>query len=204
MELDQLKSIWKESDAAVSNTSAEELDKMLRMQSKSPIAKMKRNLFWEMISVVITYSLSLYFLSTQSSPGFVVLLVLVALMYVVYYYYKRKLLSNMECVSCEVKSNLQMQLVTLEKFVRAYFIAGTLATPIAFLLGLYIGLEKGGLHRSWTGTTIPALLIYAGLAILITVVMYFINKGYVYKLYGQHIEKLKNIVNEMEDISSNA
>ena len=34
---------------------------------------------------------------------------------------------------------------------------------------------------------------------VLTVPMYFLNKWYVRKLYGQHVEKLKTIVEEMNE-----
>ena len=44
---------------------------------------------------------------------------------------------------------------------------------------------------------ITAVLVI--MATVFTIPMYFLNKWYVRKLYGQHIERLKKIVDEMDE-----
>ena len=56
MELDQLKEMWGTVDAKHTKTSEQELQVLLQKKSKSPIAKMKRNLTVEMWVLVVLYS----------------------------------------------------------------------------------------------------------------------------------------------------
>ena len=56
MELDQLKEMWSDVGQSKTSTSEQELQTILQKKSKSPIAKMKRNLFIEMLIVVVLYS----------------------------------------------------------------------------------------------------------------------------------------------------
>ena len=57
MDLDQLKDIWKELDEpAGQHRGQEEIAAMLKKRSQGPIARMKRNLRWELILVIISYS----------------------------------------------------------------------------------------------------------------------------------------------------
>ena len=67
MELDQLKEMWGDMAISKKGSSFEEIQAMLRKKSKSPIAKMKRNLFVEMLVVVILYSVTItdYFLTLK-------------------------------------------------------------------------------------------------------------------------------------------
>ncbi len=49
MELDSLKDIWKDLDEKDLRAGSEvPITSMLHKKSRSPVAKMKRNLFWEM------------------------------------------------------------------------------------------------------------------------------------------------------------
>ena len=45
----------------------------------------------------------------------------------------------------------------------------------------------------------PFFLLLLLVSAILTIPMYFLNKWYVRKLYGQHAEKLKQIVNEMSE-----
>ena len=117
---------------------------------------------------------------------------------------KNKARRQMECVSCEIKSNLKMQLVTLEKYVRFYMISGTLLVPVVFVItGLIVLLyspEAASVPAVKTTSFLlksSAVLFVA--AIVFTIPIYFANKWYVRKLYGQHIERLKKIVDEMNE-----
>ncbi len=100
----------------------------------------------------------------------------------------------MECVVCEVKSNLQRQLTTLEKYVRLYFITGVVLTPVAYFFAGFIIFEKtpGGAYNN------KVYLIFSIIGVAISVLFYYLNKWYVNKLYGQHVRKLKDVLHEME------
>lgn len=203
MELDNLKVLWNDLNAKVVHPSSDEqILKMLQQQSHSPIAKMKRNLRWELIAVIIGYSLPILHFSTVSKPRYwqlAVMLLVIGICFMFYYYYKNKLLSQMQCVTCEVRSNLQRQLSTLGKYVRFYFVSGTVLTPFAFFATAFIVWSRS----SGGGTYIqPNTLQYThliGSGILITIISYFINRWYVNKLYGQHIQRLKELLQQMEE-----
>jgi hypothetical protein len=220
MELDSLKTLWQDLDAdAAHGDNNEQIVSMLRKRSQSPIAKMRRNLLWELIALVVLYSVTIwYYLSAWGGRYWEIgaVLFLVGAFCLFYYYRKNKLLSNMQCVVCEVRSNLQRQLDTLEKYVNFYFVAGTLLTPLVyFASGLIVFFKTPQAHGSARDlryqigdssvNIIPHImnqkfftafvLIGVGLAIG----SYFLNRWYVNKLYGQHIQKLKNLLSQMEE-----
>lgn len=206
MELDQLKSIWKESDAAVSNTSPEELEKMLQMQSKSPIAKMKRNLFWELIVIATIYIGTIFYYLFENKPGMLYLalmLFVIGVMYVWYYVKKRTLLKNIECVTCEVKSNLSSQLASLEKLIHLYLWLGTILIPVVLILSFIVGLiftDNGHFIKELGDKLVYVILVWVVFSLICTVPMYFVNKWYVNLLYGRHVKKLRQILNEMNEM----
>lgn len=204
MELDQLKEMWSDVGQSKTSTSEQELQTMLQKKSKSPIAKMKRNLFIEMIIVLVLYTWSTvyYFMKFNGAIlGIAWLMLLTGVLFMVYYFRKRKLLQEMECVSCEVKSNLQLQVKTLEKYIWLYLVGGTLMFPFIMISsGVIIfffdaKIQTSSVHISFWSFFLLLVLVSA----ILTIPMYFLNKWYVRKLYGQHAEKLKKIVNEMSE-----
>ncbi|MBK8087694.1 MAG: hypothetical protein IPK31_06980 [Chitinophagaceae bacterium] len=207
MELDQLKEMWSDVGSKEQGPSADELQALLQKKSKSPIAKMKRNLLIELLLIVIIYVFTVTYYFLNYSGGMLSaawMLMVIGVFYVFYYLRKRRLLNQMECVSCEIKSNLKMQLVTLEKYVRFYMISGTLLVPVVFVItGLIVLLyspEAASVPAVKTTSFLlksSAVLFVA--AIVFTIPIYFANKWYVRKLYGQHIERLKKIVDEMNE-----
>lgn len=208
MELEQLKEMWNSADKQQTDSSAEELQAMLRKKSQSPIAKMKRNLLIELVVVLVLYTLIIVYYFLNFSGGMLalpVLLFVIGLVYVFYYIGKNKLLKKMECNSCEVKANLSMQVKTLEKYVRFYLVAGTAIFPITMVVASCIILFYSPQSQQYPSAlqSKQFIVMFVGILIaataLFTIPVYYINKWYVRKLYGQHIERLKSIVDEMDE-----
>jgi hypothetical protein len=221
MELDSLKDIWKNLDETDLHPGSDvPISPMLHKRSQSTIARLKRNLNRELIAVLIIYSLTiLYIVSFQRMYSeLAVLLALVGGAFLFYYYRKSKLLKQMECVACEVRSNLKKQLGTLEKYVRFYFIAGTILTPLAyFAAGIIIlfNAQEGNSHlvdvpleAQTSVSQMPIaqhisnhrfFVLFLSIGAVLTLGSYFINRWLIGKLYGQHIHKLKDLLKQMEE-----
>jgi 4-hydroxybenzoate polyprenyltransferase len=174
---------------------------MLQKPSQSPVAKMKRNLLWELIAVIILYSLGMiYFIATFRGRYWELagLLFLIGLFFVFYYSRKNRLLREMQCVTCEVRSNLERQLTTLEKYVRFYFVSGTILTPFAYFASGFVVLFKSNVLTEGV-TDIKNFYVIIVIGIVVTIGSYFLNRWYVRKLYGQHIKRLKELLLQMEE-----
>lgn len=207
MELDQLKNIWQKEPAAEQKQD-EYLLSLLAKRSNSPIAKMKRNLFWEFIAVVVLYTGGIIYYFYAFGGRMTELswfMLVIAIAFLVYYYRKNKLLNGMQCVACQVKSNLELQLGTLEKYVRFYLIAGNVLFPVSMLIVGYvvIVLYPQRLHSPKLLSNDPHMqriaIIYVIAMAVLSVGMFFINKWYVNRLYGRHISKLKQMLQELAD-----
>lgn len=207
MELEQLKNIWTR-DTGQQDKKNEDLLQLLNKPSNSPIAKMKRNLRFELIAVIILYGLTVvyYFFAFEGRMKELSwFMLLLGGFFVVYYYMKNKLLNNMQCVACRVKSNLELQLGTLEKYVRFYLIAGNVIFPLSLLFVGYVGffLYPERLHSPKTLLGSPAMqslaIKYLIATVVLSIAVYFLNKWYVNRLYGRHVKKLKEILSEMKD-----
>jgi len=219
MELDSLKDIWKNLEENDLRPGHEvPILSMLQKKSQSSIARLKRNLNRELAAVVIIYSFTIWYIIgyQQLYRELAVLLLLIGVGFLFYYYRKNKLLKQMSCVACEVKSNLKQQLVTLEKYVRFYFIAGTILTPLTYFaagliilfdtpaqqlnnhLPIEIALSDLPVKNQITNSRFFVLFIAIG--IVLTVSIYFINRWWINKMYGQHVEKLKELLHQMEEV----
>jgi Ca2+/Na+ antiporter len=198
MELDNLKEAWKGHTVKNAADSNEQILSMLHKKSQRPIAKMKRNLFRELVTVIVLYTACiLYYVISDGGKFWEVALMLfiIGVLFLFFYYRKNKLLNEMECVACEVKSNLQRQVSTLEKYVRFYFIAGTILTPLSYFTAGIILLNKTPGITLNTGF----YMFFFGVGVVMTILLYFVNKWYVNKLYGQHVKKLKELLKQMEE-----
>jgi hypothetical protein len=221
MELDSLKDIWKDLDETDLQPGRDvPISSMLQKRSQSTIARLKRNLNRELIAVLIIYSLTIWYIITfqRMYSELAVLLALVGGAFLFYYYRKSKLLKQMECVACEVRSNLKQQLGTLEKYVRFYFIAGTILTPLAyFAAGMIILFNGQEVNSHMVDVSIDAqtsvsqmpiaqhisnhrfFVLFLSIGAVLTLGSYFINRWLIGKLYGQHIQKLKDLLTQMDE-----
>jgi hypothetical protein len=125
---------------------------------------------------------------------------------VIYFQRKNKLLNEIECLSCEVKSNLQKQVTTLEKYIQIYLIGGTLLAPVSLLffgwfsyVSAWRNVNDIILYPSEHNPIWKVILVWVILTAFVTFIFYLLNKWYVRKLYGKHVEKLKEVLNEMEN-----
>jgi len=202
MELDQLKSIWQKEPSP--QKGSEHMLPMLSRRSNNPIARMKRNLLIELIAVVLLYGFTIiyYAIAFRGRLSEVSwFMISIAVFFFIYYYRKNKLLNEMECVSCQVKSNLERQVRTLEKYIRFYLIAGTALIPLTILffsIILYVKLPS-------VPTSVKVFPLWESSSVWIvgilisTVLAYYLNKWYVRKLYGKHVQKLKELLAEMDE-----
>jgi len=222
MELDSLKDIWKELDEDDLRPGGnEEILSMLHKRSRSPVAKMKRNLYWEMGGLVVCYSLAIwyYIISWQGRYWEVALLLFLIGAFALFYYLrKRKLLNEMQCVACEVRSNLRRQLSTLEKYVNFYFVSTILLTPAAyFAAGLIVffktpenshakpldffgGAGDVAIQISEQLPNQRFFITFVVLGVMISIGAYFLVRWAIDRMYGQHIQKLKELVRQMEEV----
>ncbi len=202
MELETLKSMWKEQDPSPELET--DLSALLQKKSRGPIARMRRNLRIEGLLIVITYIPTIIaYLSMFDGELRISSLIMsvVFIFFWVYYYRKNQLLKKMQCVSCEVRSNLAGQVKTLRKYVRFYVWSGTIIIIMAIILdylvvtySLRLRHPSWKLHQWWLE---PAFLL--ALMAPVSVGLYFMNKWYVNKLYGRHVEKLQQLLREMDE-----
>jgi hypothetical protein len=205
MEIEKLKELWDDSINSSLPINEEGLSKILNQSSKLPIALIKRNLKLEVLFVILFYGLIIWLISNQVGSNLlyfdILLLILVGMLFCIYAFYKYKLLNKMECVACEVKSNLNLQLNSLEKLVKLYFKVGNIGVVFVYLIAgaiSYIENEGDKVHFPQA----LELIIFLSIGVILAIINYYFSRWYLFNLYGKHIQKLKNILYEMDESDS--
>jgi len=193
MELESLKYIWRSLEVP----QAREQDRqallaLLEKKSQAPIARMRRNLVWEGILLLVAYTPAVLIFLVGFEGRLVAiswLYIILAAFFFAYYYRKYRLLSKMQCPTCQVRSNLSRQVDTLKKYTRFYLLAGTGMVPLAYVVAYFIiRLKMPSVNPNpWLILLIP-----------VTIGMYYINASYVNRLYGRHIKKLQDLLSELD------
>jgi hypothetical protein len=209
MELDTLKYIWKQAaEDPARLQSNEQIHEMLKKKSQRPVAKMKRNLLFELIFALLLYApLFGYYLfgfeGNLTEPAWLLMIILA--IFLVYYYRKNKLLTSMLVGGRQVKLQLEMQLRTLEKYIRFYLMARILVPVSTLFLGVVMywklpaPAKPNLFYPSPENPLWQVALLWMGILSVITILIYFADRWYVHTFYGRHIGKLRELVAEMNE-----
>jgi hypothetical protein len=202
MELRKLKELWDGSSNSSIPINEKELNQILNKRSRRPIAIIKRNLKLEMAFGILFYCFFIWIVSNQAVSIIlyfdIILLVVAGILYSIYVFYKNQLLNKMECMSCEVKSNLNLQLGFLEKLVKLYFKVGNIFVLLTYLIAGAIGYITSESETD----SIPhylEIVIFITIGAVLFLINYYFSRWYLFTLYGKHIQKLKNILYEMDE-----
>lgn len=209
MELDNLKSIWKEQGQPAQHTvSNEDLSEILKKNSKHPIAKIKRNVLLELIVLVVSYTAMIIFFYSKDNGLYIVQSMFIATFLViglVYYCRKIILLNKMLNNTDQIRVNLIKHLDLLKKYVRFYYIFGTILGPLVYVFTyLIIITSQGKLNTPelsyWeiikNADTLWHFFITGTIVLILSPIF---NKYYVRKLYGDHVKTIENLVKQVDD-----
>jgi hypothetical protein len=205
MELEDLKSIWKSNAPQFEPKRVDEIALMLKGRSMSIIEKLKRNVWLELIfTMVVTVGLLPYAISLEQGAvkWTSISLLLMCLGYTFYYVKKLILLTRFEGMNENLRDNISTLIKSLTGYLRFYKSSYAVLYPVFFALGLLFGaLERGTekyLEFIAKPTMILFLLLMAGLFFFIST---WFASWYLKKLYGRHLEKLKKLLEEIQDTS---
>lgn len=201
MELEELKSIWNSSSPSFQPKDVDEIASMLRRKSVSIVDKLKRNVWFDLIITTAT-SLGLLSYALTLRPGALkwasISILSTLLLYVFYYIKKIVVLNRFNPLTNNVRGNLEVLIGTLTGYLEFYRRSYTVLYPIFFcLVLLFVGIELGTqrfLENLQRPVTNILLLLFAGFYYFLStrVVKWFLNK-----LYGRHLEKLKNLLTDI-------
>ncbi|HEX6226513.1 MAG TPA: hypothetical protein VFZ52_18965 [Chryseolinea sp.] len=201
MELEDLKSIWKSSEPVFQPKNEQEIAMMLKGRSISIINKLKRNVWFELVfTILVSVVLLVYALSLpQGAMKWTsISLLLMCIASTIFYVKKLVMLSRVQEINENLHDTISSLIKNLTAYLRFYKNSYTVLYPVYFSLGLLFSVFERGtdsfLQLLAQPTTIIYLLVMAG---LFFVVSFWFARWFLKKLYGDHLEKLKNIFNEL-------
>lgn len=207
MELELLKEIWKETEkpqATFANADIVGVNKTTLSTQQKLISTLKRNLFAEVIIVLICVCAIAVFYFTAFNGNFSEvswMYIILAILFLGYYYKKNQLLKSIQANSLNVKANLQFRITAFEKYIRFYLVTGTLLVPL-LLTFFYFLLFHKHIHvfpalQNHIGSE-KFIILYIMFSIFFTIALYYLYRWYIYSLYGKHIAQLKALLTEMD------
>ena len=201
MELEELKSIWKNSEPVFQPKDEKEIATMLKGRSISIIDKLKRNVWFELImTIVAAVGLLVYALSLPAGgiKWISISLILMCLAFTFVYVKKIILLNRFNPANETIRENLVSLIDNLTSYVKFYKRSYTILYPVYFCLGLlFAGIERGAEAFFESLMRPRSILLLTALSGLLYFFCTKVADWYLKKLYGNHLEKLKNLLSDI-------
>jgi hypothetical protein len=205
MELEDLKSIWKNSEPAFQPKNEQEIALMLKGKSVSIINKLKRNVWFELgIAILASIGLLIYALSLETGAlkWTSISLLLMCLAYSIIYVKKLLLLNRFQALDGNLRETISLLVENLTSYLKFYKNSYAILYPVYFMLGILFSVIERGPEEyleylSKTGTLLYTLVVAGAFAGVFFFVSTMGANWYLKKLYGNHLEKLKGILNEL-------
>lgn len=197
-----MKSLWKNSEPSFQPKDASEIASMLTGKSRSIIDKLKRNVWFELIlTLVLSVGLLVYALTLPSGllKWAFISIMLICLAYTFYYIKKLMLLNRFNPATGNIHANLISLIDNLTGYLKFYKRSYSILYPIYFVLVLFLGLIERGAdqfldHLAKTKTIVSLVSVAALFFFLST----SFTNWYLRKLYGNHLDKLKGLLRDLE------
>jgi hypothetical protein len=197
MELDDLKSIWK-NNPEFQRKNETELLSMLKGSSKSIIEKLKRSVWFELVFTLIAGVLLLIYALTLPSGAlkWISISILVLCVFYSFFYIKKLLmLARFNPAEDNLKASLEKLSNNLNSYLKFYRRSYTILYPVYFLLGLLYGAVERGMSEFLHTLAKPAVMLYLlGVAVLFFAISTWFANWYFKKLYGNHLQNLKALL----------
>lgn len=202
MELEDLKYLWKKNTDRFQPKDEAELAIMLKAKSTSIISRLKRNVWVELIFTfagglaLLLYALTLPGGSLKWTSVSILILFGV---YSFYYIKKLLLLNRFNSGNGHLKANLELLIMNLKGYLKFYKRSYSILYPVYFLLGLLFGgIESGTtdfFERISRPSVVGSLILVAGLFFVGST---WLTNWYLKKLYGNHLDKLEDLLHDLD------
>ena len=205
MQLDELKILWK-ADSEPDPFDRDTLRQMLKNRSNSAIAKIRKNIWMEIILLVVMAVGALAWFAFRSLPVHWIEWVLFALLFPtngLLYWYKVKVFVQRDEVSQDLVHSLDSYIQKLDAYLSMYKWVMQFLIPLLSIVGILYGFTfalvedgKGFEDLPW-----PVFLILAVVTVIYIFMAMRFTKWYIRKLYGNHLEELKTVREELNETS---
>jgi hypothetical protein len=203
MELEDLKSIWKKGTPTFQPKNEQEIAMMLKGKSMSIIEKLKRSVLFELIfTIVVSAALIIYAVSLETGAvkWTSISLLLMFLAYTIYYIKKLILLNRVRRINENLHDSIYQLTVSLTSYLKFYKNSYAILYPIFFVLGLLFGAIERGPEKYLEYISKPKIIAFL---VIMAVVFFFVStwmaNWFLKKLYGNHLEKLKGLLKELDN-----
>ncbi|MBX2964364.1 MAG: hypothetical protein KF687_17785 [Cyclobacteriaceae bacterium] len=200
-ELNDLKSIWKQQASFEPKNEAEITD-MLSKRSNTLIHKLKRSVWFELgFTIVCMLGLGVYGITLKSGALlWTILSLLVLLVSFTLYYIKKLIVLNQYEIGHEnLRENLNQLVLRLDAYMKFYKRSYAILYPLFFALGLLFGALESGFDRFVEKFERPLFSIsFVVLSVVFMAGVYRLTDWYLKKLYGNHIDKLRSLQEELQ------
>jgi hypothetical protein len=202
MELDDLKHIWQQNqELSISQQDIdnEKVMEMTRQKSKDVMTKLRANLDFDiivsscfippLIYVLFVKNIAIYH---KYIAGFFIIYIFVSL----YFYWKEIKSYKVLNLNNDLLSTLKFTEQKFSERVKSLVIYNNIALIPLMFYGSVVGAEIAEYYRHPINQTFGELLFSVAFA---TPIAYFYMKFFIKKLYGEHLEKLKQLLTELEE-----
>jgi hypothetical protein len=202
MELEELKSIWKQNEPAFQPKGEAEIALMLKAKSISIIAKLKRSVWFELIFTIIVSIVLLKYAISLKTGAFKwtsISLLVMCMASTIYFIKKLVLLNRFNEMHENLHDTISSLIKKLNGYLKFYKTSYAILFPVYFLLGLLFGALERGTDKYLEFLQKPATIIYL---VLMAGLFFFLStwfaSWFLKKLYGNHLDKLNNLLAELQ------
>ena len=201
MELEDLKSIWKNSPEGFRQRNETEIAAMLKGKSKSIVSKLKLSVWIELVVTLlggiglVAYALTL---PAGALKWTAIFIVVIFVGYTVYYVKKLLLLNQFEGVNENIRVNIETLTLKLTSYLRFYKRSYTVLYPVYFCLGvIFSGIEQGTEYFLEIMSKPKTILSLVGFGVVFYFGSTWLVNWLFRKLYGNHIDRLKLLLKDL-------
>ena len=189
--------------------SVTDIKDMIRKRSLNSIERLQRNILIELIigsvAVIVLIAITIFYPFRLIGLYLMIPLIYAALSFL-YFGWKYKGMRKLKVLPDKsIKTYLENMLEWINNFSIIYFRLNLVLMPFAILVAIIIALNvkngvdifKSGIFEEYNpALIIAALIIYTTVIFLIS---YPVLKWYTGKMFGNHIARLRNSLNELQD-----
>jgi hypothetical protein len=202
-ELDNLKHAWKTmaDSRTVSEYSLEEISKIVKGRSNNELLKIRRKIITEW-SIALSLSLFLVlFIYFFNSNDTYLALMLVSLILSISFVPYIKVIRLKFSTHPDLKTYLSEFIHRFERLIKQYIQMAAILMPIAGIGGFLLGIRSTAVHANWDRfLKFQYLLLALIIVVLVSLVGYWLQKRYFTWVYGKNIQRLRDCLNDLEEV----
>jgi hypothetical protein len=199
MELDELKNKWQQVNEHTTTNRFDIKNIFNRNRNNSPLALLKRNFRKRIIALMLVFVL---FLQTFRENElfhnvFFLWYLVVAVILSIFFFINYRLVQDIENADSTLKDHIKTQVISLEKRIRWYRIFTRIAMIVFVILLETVPLfSNERMVQKWH--SLPIVVRISSYAALLAF-QHFAGKFLARKRYGQHLERMKQILSATDE-----